>query len=166
MIYSRAFFAMSAANLSCLSSFGIFFLFPLFITAHGGDQVDIGLIMGAFTLSSVLCRPWISDMIDRLGRKKSYAAGSAIMAIMPLAYLFFRPGTPLDRFYLPLLVIRVVHGIGFAICITAAFTCIADIIPHERLNGGLGIFGISGLAGTALGPFIAEVIINRAGFAI
>jgi MFS family permease len=86
------------------------------------------------------------------------------MAVMPLAYLFFRPGTPLDRFYLPLLVIRVVHGIGFAICITAAFTYIADIIPHERLNGGLGIFGISGLAGTALGPLIAEVIINRAGF--
>jgi len=155
---------MALANLACLSSFGAFFLFPLFITAHGGDQVDIGIIMGAFTLSSVLCRPWISDMIDKMGRKKSYAAGSVIMTLVPLAYLFFR-GT-LDSFYFPLIVVRAVHGIGFAICITAVFTYIADIIPHERLNGGLGMFGVSGLIGTALGPLIAEIVISRAGFEV
>jgi len=162
MPYSRTFFSLAVANLACLSSFGTFFLFPLFISAHGGDQVDIGIIMGAFALSSVLCRPWISDMIDRIGRKKSYAAGSMIMTLMPLAYLFFRGA--LDSFYLALIMVRVVHGIGFAICITAAFTYIADIIPSERLNGGLGIFGISGLVGTALGPALAEILIDRAGF--
>jgi MFS family permease len=162
MLYTRTFLAMATANLLCLSSFGTFFLFPLFVTAHGGDQVDIGIIMGSFALSSVLCRPWISDMIDRIGRKKSYAAGSLIMTLMPLAYLFCRGA--LDSFYLPLMLIRVIHGVGFAICITSAFTYIADIIPHERLNGGLGMFGISGLVGTALGPVIAEIIIRRAGF--
>jgi MFS family permease len=164
MLYSRTFLSMSLANLMCLSSYGTFFLFPLFVSAHGGDQVDIGIIMGAFGLSSVLCRPWISEMIDRMGRKKSYAAGSVIMTLAPLSYLFFRG--PLDGFYLPLILARVIHGIGFAICITAAFTYIADIIPHERLNGGLGMFGISGLAGTALGPFIAELVINSAGFGV
>jgi MFS family permease len=153
---------MAVANLLCLASFGTFFLFPLFIAARGGDQVDIGIIMGAFGLSSVLCRPWISDMIDRIGRKRSYAAGSLIMTIMPLVYLFFRGA--LDGFYLPLLLVRVVHGVGFAICITAAFTYIADIIPHERLNKGLGMFGISGLVGSALGPVIAEIIIRKSGF--
>jgi len=153
---------MAAANLACLSSFGAFFLFPLFVTAHGGDQVDIGITMGAFTLSSVLCRPWISDMIDRMGRKRSYAAGATIMTLAPLAYLFFRGA--LDSFYLPLIAVRVAHGVGFAICITSVFTYIADIIPHERLNNGLGMFGISGLIGIALGPFIAEIVIDRAGF--
>jgi len=155
---------LAIANLSCLSSYGAFFLFPLFITAHGGDQVDIGIIMGVFALSSVLCRPWISNMIDRVGRKKSYAAGSMIMTLMPLAYLFFRG--PLDSFYLPLIIVRVVHGIGFAICITAAFTYIADIIPAESLNGGLGMFGISGLVGAALGPVLAEIVIHRVGFGL
>jgi MFS family permease len=162
MPYTRTFFFMAAANLLCLASFGTFFLFPLFVTAHGGDQVDIGIVMGAFALSSVLCRPWISEMIDRIGRKRSYATGSLIMTLLPLAYLFFRGA--LDSFYLPLIVVRVVHGVGFAICITAAFTYIADIIPHERLNRGLGMFGISGLVGSALGPVIAEIVIRRAGF--
>jgi len=164
MPYTRTFFFMAAANLLCLASFGTFFLFPLFITAHGGDQVDIGIVMGAFALSSVLCRPWISDMIDRIGRKRSYAVGSVIMTLLPLAYLFFRGA--LDSFYLPLILVRVVHGVGFAICITAAFTYIADIIPHERLNRGLGMFGISGLVGSALGPVIAEIVIREAGFGL
>jgi len=162
MLYSRTFLSMAAANLLCLSSFSTFFLFPLFITAHGGDQVDIGIIMGAFTFSSVLCRPWISEMIDKMGRKKSYTVGSVIMTLAPLSYLLFRGA--LDSFYLPLILVRAIHGIGFAICITAAFTYIADIIPHERLNGGLGMFGISGLAGCAIGPFIAEIVINVSGF--
>ncbi len=162
MPFSRTFLCMAAANLLCLASYGTFFLFPIFITAHGGDQVDIGIIMGAFALSSVLCRPWISDMIDRVGRKKSYAAGSLIMTVMPLAHLLFRG--PLDGFYLPLILVRVIHGVGFAICLTSALTYIADIIPDKHLNGGLGMFGISGLVGSALGPLIAEIVIRRVGF--
>jgi MFS family permease len=153
---------MAAANLLCLASYGTFFLFPIFITDHNGDQVDIGIIMGAFALASVLCRPWISDMIDKIGRKRSYATGSLIMTLLPLLYLFFKGA--LDGFYLPLILVRVIHGVGFAICITAAFTYIADIIPHDRLNRGLGIFGISGLVGSAVGPVIAEIIVRRAGF--
>ena len=155
---------MAFANMACLSSFGTFFLFPLFVTAHNGDQVDIGIVMGAFALSSVLCRPWISDMIDRIGRKKSYAVGSLIMALLPLVYLFFKGD--LYSFYLPLIAVRVIHGIGFAICITAAFTYIADIVPKERMNEGLGMFGISGLIGTAVGPLLAEFVIRTSGFGL
>ncbi|MFZ2447711.1 MAG: MFS transporter [Syntrophobacteraceae bacterium] len=162
MLYSPTFFALAVANLSCLSSFSTFFMFPLFITSHNGDQVDIGIIMGAFLLASVLCRPWISNMIDRIGRKKSYALGSLVMTLLPLAYLFFDGN--LRGFYLPLILVRVVHGVGFAICITAAFTYIADVIPKERLNEGLGMFGISGLIGAAIGPVIAEIVIRESGF--
>jgi len=57
MLYSRSFITMTFANLFTVSSFGTFFLFPLFIAKHGGSKLDIGIIMGAFALSSVLCRP-------------------------------------------------------------------------------------------------------------
>jgi MFS family permease len=162
MLYTPAFFAMAVANLACLASYSAFFLFPLFITGHGGDQADVGIIMGAITLSSVLCRPWISDMTDRLGRKRSYTIGAAVMTVLPLAYLFF--DGKLGNFYLPLLLVRVVHGVGYAICITAAFTYVADIVPRERLNEGFGMFGVSGLVGTAIGPVLAELVLRTSGF--
>ena len=124
--------------------------------------MDIGIVMGAFALASVLCRPWISDMIDKFGRKSSYAIGSFIMFVLPLTYLLFKGD--LYNFYLALLLVRVAHGIGFAICTTAAFTYIADIVPKERLTEGLGIFGVSGLAGSAIGPVVAELVLHGSGF--
>jgi MFS family permease len=161
-LYSRAFLAMALANFLILSSFSTFFLFPLFILKNGGDDVDIGVTMGAFTLASVVCRPWISEMIDRIGRKKSYTVGCLIMSMLPLAHLLLYGG--IKDFYVPLLVIRVIHGTGFAICLTAVFTYITDLIPDRRLNEGLGIFGVSGLIGIAVGPAVAEIVIDAFGF--
>ncbi len=162
MLYTPSFVAMFVANLCTVSSFGAFFLFPLFITKHGGGEGDIGLIMGCFALASALCRPWVSAMIDRLGRKKSYLIGCLVMTLMPLCYLAF--DGDLKSFYLPLMIVRIVHGIGLAICFTAIFTFVADVIPPGRLNEGIGIFGTSGLIGLALGPLLGEGVLQHYGF--
>lgn len=162
MLYTPAFAALFIANLSLVASFAAFFLFPLFITANGGSQQDIGIIMGIFALASALCRPWVAEMIDRLGRKRSYSLGCIIMTLMPLLHLLLNG--PLENYYLPLLLLRIVHGIGLAICFTAVFTFIVDLIPEGRLNEGIGMFGTSGLLGLAIGPTIAEPILENYGF--
>ena len=161
-LYTRTFLTMSLANFFTTSSFGSFFLFPLFVSHLGGSKLDIGIVMGVFSLSSVLSRPWISSMVDRVGRKRSYTVGCAIMTILPLSYLLFHQD--LSRVYLSLLFARILHGIGLALCFTAAFTYMADIIPETRLNEGMGMFGVTGLSGMAVGPAIGEVIIQYAGF--
>ncbi|MBE9546966.1 MAG: MFS transporter [Proteobacteria bacterium] len=164
MPYSPPFITMAFANLFNVSSFGAFFLFPLFITHHGGSKSDIGIIMGVFALSAVLCRPWISEMVDRIGRKKSYTIGCIIMSIVPAMYLLFQGD--LSDFYLPLILVRILHGVGLAICFTASFTYIADIVPEARLNEGIGMFGATGLVGLAIGPAVGELIIREFGFSI
>jgi predicted MFS family arabinose efflux permease len=84
------------------------------------------------------------------------------MSLIPLAYLFFRG--ELASFYLPLLLVRVIHGVGSALCFTSAFTYIADIVPEDRLNEGIGMFGVTGLTGMAVGPAIGEIVIRAFGF--
>jgi len=86
------------------------------------------------------------------------------MAVVPLIYLLFRG--ELSDFYPSLIVVRLFHGVGLAICFTAAFTYIADIVPAGRLNEGIGVFGMSGLVGIASGPVIGETIIRGFGFSI
>ena len=162
-LYTPAFAALYVANLCTVASFAGFFLFPLFITKGGGSQQDIGIIMGIFALASALCRPWVAEMIDRIGRKRSYSIGCLMMTLLPLLHLFF--SGPLSGYYLPLLVLRVLHGIGLAICFTAVFTFILDLIPEQRLNEGIGMFGTSGLIGMALGPALAEPVLVNFGFA-
>jgi MFS family permease len=162
VLYTSTFIRMSLTHLFLAASFGTFYLLPLFIVGHGGSKADTGILMGAFGLSSVICRPWISNMIDRMGRKKTYTLGTLIMATLPLAYLPFEG--ELRAFYLPLLLVRIVHGVGLAMVFTAALTYISDIIPDDRLNEGIGMFGVTGLAGLALGPALAELIIRGYGF--
>lgn len=162
MLYSPAFLLMSAANFFTVCSLGSFFLFPLFVQDHGGSKADIGILMGAFALSSVLVRPWISVMTDRIGRKRSYTIGCAIMTGLPLSYLIFQGD--ISSFFLPLLLFRIIHGVGLAFCFTSAFTYIADIVPQERLNEGIGMFGVTGISALAVGPFVAEIIIRDFGF--
>jgi len=77
-----------------------------------------------------------------------------------------RREAPFSHFYLPLILVRIFHVVGLAICFTAAFTYIADIVPEGRLNEGLGMFGITGLTGLAIGPIIGEAIIRAFGFPI
>lgn len=161
-LYTPEFISLFLANLCMVASFTTFFLFPLFITDRGGGEREIGIIMGIFALASAACRPWISEMIDRLGRKRCFTIGSIIMTLMPLLHLFLNG--PLDGFYYPLLLMRIVHGIGLAICFTAVFTFVADIIPEGRLNEGIGMFGVSGLVGMAIGPALGEPIMENFGY--
>ena len=84
MLYTPAFWAMALANLCHTASFSAFFLLPLYVMEQGGSQGDVGIVMGVFSMASALCRPWISSMIDRIGRKRSYTLGSILMVASPL----------------------------------------------------------------------------------
>lgn len=162
MIYTPAFWAMAVANFSQTASFSAFFLLPLYLLDHGGNRGDVGVVMGIFALASAFCRPWVSEMIDRIGRKRSFTLGNVVMVAAPLAYLGI--AEPLGSGYPWLLLLRAVHGIGMAICFTAVFTYMADILPLDRFNEGIGMFGISGLIGAGAGPLVAEAILHRAGY--
>jgi len=153
---------MALANLCHTASFSAFFLLPLYVLEQGGSQGDIGMVMGIFSMASALCRPWISSMIDRIGRKRSYTLGCILMVASPLLYIGLHD--PLGAYYPLFILLRLTHGVGLAICFTAVFTFMADILPQDRLNEGIGMFGISGLLGIAIGPVLAEATLVRYGF--
>ena len=125
-LYRPSFLLMAAANFFTLSIFSTFFLFPLFVLEHGGSKADIGILMGVMALSSVICRPWVAQMVDRIGRKKSYALGCFITAVLPLTYLLLQGS--LADVYAPLFFIRLdslenidaVSGTGVVEPLTAA----------------------------------------------
>jgi MFS family permease len=162
MLLTRRFVAITVVNFFAACNLGAFYLFPLFLAERGATSADIGYVMGAFPLASVLSRPLISGLIDRLGRKRSYALASLTMITASLAYLTFSGG--LGDFYLPLLLVRAIHGVSAGLTFTAGFTYAADIIPENRMNEGIGLFGTSGLLGFAVAPVMAEIIIKHLGF--
>ncbi len=103
-------------------------------------------------------------MIDRHGRKRCYTLACLVLSFLPLVYLLFKGN--LSSFYIPLLLVRFIHGIGMALAFTAVMTYIADIVPKHRLNEGLGMFGVTALVALAVGPIIAEMVISQFGVQI
>lgn len=161
-LYTRQFIIIWIANFFSVLCLSTFFLFPLFITDRGGDKTDIGILMGAMALSSVLSRPLVSQMVDRLGRKRCYFMGTLINAVMPAVHVLFEGS--LQDFYVPLLGVRIIQGVGIGLCLTAVVTYVADIVPRERLNEGLGMFGVTAMVAMAVGPTISEPVIRHFGF--
>lgn len=136
----------------------LFFLFPLFLEQFNPSLSRIGLIMGVHSLMAIVVRPFFGRLIDIRGRKKISLLGIAFLILtLPLFHLIRDAGM------LPL-ILRALTGIGWGISMTATMTICSDLAPVERLARSMGIIGVAGLLSVALGPLLAEELINRFGF--
>ena len=161
-LYNPIYVRLSASNFLMISSMGCGLVYPLFILDFGGTKSDIGLLMGSMSLAAVLCRPLVSELIDRFGRMRSYVAGCLLMGVASGLHVFLQK--PVETIFPVLLGLRLVYGIGSGLALVAGLTWAADIIPAARFNEGIGMFGATGLLGIAVGPLTAEWIIYRFGF--
>jgi MFS family permease len=139
-------------------NFSSFFLLPLFIKKLGGDEANVGFIMGSFGITSLGSIPFVAFLIDKYGRRRFMLLGSLIMCFSSLSYILITRLSPL--FYL----FRLFQGIGFAFFFTSAGTAASDFIPEERRGQGLGIFGAFTIASYAIGPAVGEAVIENLGF--
>lgn len=141
---------------------GVFYLFPLFVLEIGGNKADIGILMGAMSLAAVCSRPWVSGLVDRIGRKGGLVTASLLLMMVSLIHLFFKG--PIDQTFPVLIILRLMFGGGLALSFVAGLTMAADLAPPSRLTEGIGFFGITPLVGIALGPVLAESLVHRWGF--
>ncbi|SNQ62818.1 MFS transporter [Candidatus Methanoperedens nitratireducens] len=149
--------------LTSLSTFAIFTSFyfllvtlPIYILELGGSESEIGLIIGVFTISAVLLRPFIGMGVDIVGRRKILVAGSVIFLVSMLLYNY-------TTSVFSLLLLRVFHGIGWGAATTAASTLIADIAPASRRGEAMGVFGISSNVAMAIGPALSFSLLYISG---
>ena len=144
-----------------MTGIGVFYLFPLFVLDRGGDKTDIGFLMGIMGLSAVLTRPWISGLVDHIGRKRSVLCAGTVLTLVSITHLFFND--TIGEIYPALVCLRFLFGAGMGLSIIATLTLAADLASGPRLNEGLGIFGLMPMVGIAIGPIAGEMIVDRYG---
>lgn len=139
-------------------SISLFFIFPLFLHQFGASESRVGLIMGVHSLMAIFIRPFFGRLIDVRGRKEVSLLGiGLLMLVLPLFHLV-RDAGPLPLF------LRALTGLGWGISMTATITICSDLAPVEKLAHSMGIVGVAGLISSALGPTLAEEIVQRFGF--
>ncbi len=144
-------------NLSTFALFTSFYFLlitlPLYIQKLGGSESQIGYIIGVFTISAVLLRPFIGREIDKRGRKKLLLAGMVIFLVSMVLYDYTKDVTSL-------LLLRILQGMGWGAATTAASTLIADIAPPSRRGEAMGIFGMSSNVAMAIGPVLSIMLLK------
>ena len=114
--------------------------------------------MGIHSIMAIFIRPFFGRLIDIKGRRKISLFGIALLIlILPCFHLINNAGV------LPV-VLRALTGIGWGISMTATLTICSDLAPVERLAHSMGIIGVAGLLSSALGPLLAEEVIDLFGF--
>lgn len=136
----------------------MFVLFPLFVRSLGGTETTVGLLVGTGAAASVLCRPFVGGLLDRVSRRRTLLWGQVVNLLSFLPFLWIATVGP--ALYLAAIVHWVVWGYLFA----AYFTYAADLAPPSRRGEGLAIFGMFGILTNGLGPTLGEWVIDRGGF--
>ena len=135
-------FSMRSVNfiLFCLANFlyyGAFYLYipvlPQYVEMLGGTPADIGLVGGAFGLSSFIIRPYLGKLANEWGRKRMMLLGTISFALL---FLLFGRVTGV----VPLVVLRLAHGVCLAMYLAASAAYIADYAPVDRRGEVLGIY--------------------------
>lgn len=130
---------------------------PVYAEKLGGSETVMGLIIGVFTISALLVRPFAGQMLDTSGRRGPLLIGLAIFIISVLAYNWAWS-------IAILLTLRLVHGFGWGIITTAAGTVATDSIPPKKLGEGMGYFGLTTAISMAIAPALGLYIINNYNF--
>lgn len=150
--------------LVCLANFFVFLGFqmtlptiPLYVEKLGGSDHLIGLVVGVFTISAIIVRPWSGHALESKGRRIIYLTGLAIFVVSVGSYaltasLFF------------LFAMRMLQGGGWGLSTTAGGTVATDIIPPHRRGEGMGYFGLSGNIAMAFGPALALALVSLIDF--
>jgi len=132
---------------------------PIYLSRRGSPEAEIGFLIGVFSVSSLVLRPFVGKALLRIPERKFMLAGTIIYAFSSFAYLFAMP-------FWPLFIIRILQGIGLAFFSTASFTLIASIIPEAHRGQSLGYYHLAINIAFVLAPYLGILLINHFSFSI
>jgi len=159
-IFTRDFVLSFFAQFAFSSVFCILIpTLPIYLSRSGTPEAEIGVLIGIFSVSSLVLRPFVGRALTKIPEKKFMTAGALLYTFSSAAYLFAPP-------FWPLLMVRILQGIGLAFFSTASFTLIANISPEARRGQSLGYFYLAINFAFVLAPYFGMLIINLSTFTI
>jgi len=148
-------------NLSCCLIFmniGLLYLYPLILKTMGSDPHTTGWVMGTFSISAVLSRPFLGKLVIQKGEYWVISSGMALTLVASLSYNLITAFGPIMLF------IRMIHGIGFSAFIAGSFSLLAKGVSPLKRSAAFSMVGVSLMVAIALAPSIGEVLIDWYGF--
>ena len=134
-----------------------------FLPLYGRDVLgltgtELGWLFGVQTITTLVVRPAIGRLSDRVGRRWVIVTGLTICSLAVYA-LSFTAGLSAA------IVVIVSYAAGVAITTAATSAYITDITRRARYGTAHGVFGTIYDVGDAIGPIAAGVLVATIGYA-
>lgn len=116
-----------------------------FSESLGASGVMMGFIGGIMNICSLVSRPFIGVLVDRISKYKLSSFGIFCVLLSCIGYFFAQS---------PALIVaaRIINGLGFACCSTCLSTWMSDLLPPNKIGSGMGIFGTMNALSMAIAP--------------
>jgi len=124
----------------------------------GGDAFAVGLVVGSFSLSSIVLRPFAGRWADRRGRRIMLVIGAALQILAAAGHLAATT-VPI------MIVMRLILGAAEAVYFVAAMAAATDLAPEDRRGEAISLMSTSLYLGVAIGPVLSEILYGAGGFA-
>jgi MFS family permease len=156
MALNRQFQSIACTQLLTIISSNLFIpVLPLYLKLQGYSDSKIGLVMGATALGALLLRPWAGRCVDRQGSRPVVLAGQALFGLCLAGYLTINT-------FVPMVILRLVHGIAIAFYGTASITFASCVESRENAAGAIALYSVFTMIGlgtaTSVGPLVFNVI--------
>jgi len=132
---------------------------PVYLLKSGSTEVEIGVLIGILSVSSMVPRPFVGRTLLKISERNFMLGGALVLAICSIAYLLAPP-------FWPLLIVRVLQGIGIAFFYTASVTLIANISPENHRGQSISYFYLVFQISLVLAPSFGMFLINRFSFTL
>lgn len=148
-IWTKSFVSISLTQFLLFTVFyTLLTTLPIYVIDHLQEsQSKAGLVVTFMLSTAILIRPFSAKIIDSLGKKQSLVMSVIAFAATTFLYIIIEQ-------FIPLLIVRLIHGVSFGIVTTATGAIVADIIPKSRRGAGMGYFAMAMNLAMVIGPFI------------
>ncbi|MBD5463570.1 MAG: MFS transporter [Lachnospiraceae bacterium] len=131
-----------------INSFGFYMILSIlskYLIDSGIILSLAGVIVGMFSITSLIIRPICGMLSDRLNKVKLLLFSLVLESIGVFGYAAV-VNVPM------IMAARTAHGIGFGIVSTVLVALATDYIPKSRIGEGIGYLGISQVISSAVAP--------------
>ncbi len=127
-----------------------------YLVARGVEFEYTGIISSLLSWVAMFFRPFSGAMSDNMNKKKLLIFSYLATGLCLIMYSMIK-SVPL------IIVIRIVHGVAFAVSGTISMSFATSFVPKSRTAEGISYLGIATIIGSMLGPQIGTTIFNALG---
>jgi MFS family permease len=158
-IWDKNFLFLILSNfLLYITYYAVLSALPIYLVSDlHASKMQVGVVVGAYTIASVLVRPFSGFALDRFGRRTIFLLALIIYLLLFAGYLIAITITSI-------ILLRFAQGLTWAFTTVSGSTIAVDIIPASKRGEGIGYFALSTTLGMSVGPIIGLFICHQWGY--